>query len=170
MKIKKVYREEMPALRLIGIPYSEDEIREKGGFPWLWDEWIKKKLFRKFQGMKPLEGFEKAMIGGRCHEGKFTYWIGMFFPLETDAPEGFQQIDLPKGDLGTCWVYGEDTFEAPDLHGEDVHRQCMEKLRDKGMKPLEDYWIFERYHTPRFTEPDEKGNVIMDYCMYVERE
>ncbi len=167
MEIKKVYREKVPKIRLIGLPYSEEEILEKGGFPWLWDEWIKKKRFNRFQGMKPLDGFEEAMIGGRHLEGEFVYWIGMFFPEGTAVPDGFKSVDIPKGDLGTCWVYGKDSFEAPDLHGEEVHQECIKSLEERGMVPVSDYWIFERYHTPRFTKPDAKGNVIMDYCVYL---
>lgn len=40
----------------------------------------------------------------------------------------------------------------------------------KGLKPVKEYWIFERYHTPRFTKPDENGYVIMDYCIYVDKD
>ncbi len=29
------------------------------------------------------------------------------------------------------------------------------------------FWFFERYQCPRFTTPDEKGNVILDMCYFV---
>ena len=28
-------------------------------------------------------------------------------------------------------------------------------------------WFLERYNCPRYTVPDEKGNVILDYCAYL---
>ncbi len=28
-------------------------------------------------------------------------------------------------------------------------------------------WFFERYGCPRFTAPDEKGNIILDICYFL---
>ena len=39
----------------------------------------------------------------------------------------------------------------------------LEAIRAKGMTRFEDNWCFERYQCPRFTAPDENGNVILDY-------
>ena len=36
---------------------------------------------------------------------------------------------------------------------------------DKGA-----FWFFERYQCPRFTTPDEFGNVILDTCYFIKRD
>ena len=49
--------------------------------------------------------------------------------------------------------------------------KCWTKLNEDGYKVIADdegaCWFFERYGCPRFTTPDEKGNVILDICYYV---
>ena len=44
-------------------------------------------------------------------------------------------------------------------------------MKKQGMEIISDeagaYWFFERYTCPRFTTPDEDGNVILDICQYV---
>ena len=43
-----------------------------------------------------------------------------------------------------------------------------EKEKNNERKRKEDDWCFERYNCPRFTTPDEKGNVILDYGISIE--
>lgn len=45
----------------------------------------------------------------------------------------------------------------------DPHNMCLEELKTHGFLRKEDDWCFERYNCPRFTTPDENGNVILDY-------
>jgi hypothetical protein len=48
---------------------------------------------------------------------------------------------------------------------------CMKKLAKEGYSFLPDengfQWLFERYGRLRYTNPDEKGNIILDICFYV---
>ncbi|MEZ3462918.1 MAG: hypothetical protein K1W23_12410 [Lachnospiraceae bacterium] len=93
------------------------------------------------------------------------YWIGMFTPGNTEVPEGFEQIDLSKSSLGTCWIYGRED----EVHG--AVGNCWEAVRNAGMEIAADddgaVMSFENCLCPRFTTPDEKGNVILDYCYFV---
>jgi hypothetical protein len=50
----------------------------------------------------------------------------------------------------------------------ETHDMCLEELKALGYKRKEDDWCFERYNCPRFTTPDEKGNVILDYGISIE--
>jgi len=166
MKIIKVYREHMPALRLIGKRYTDADRKDEGGYAHKWKEWFDNNTANQFVGMKSLPGYEEVMIGCmRCDED-FEYWIGMFFPPETEVPEGMEYADIPKGDLGTCWIYGKES--TGELYGPEVHSQCIRLLKEEGMAPTEKGWCFERYHSTRFTECDKKGNVILDYCVYLD--
>jgi len=45
----------------------------------------------------------------------------------------------------------------------ETHNMCLDKLKILDLNRYEDHWCFERYQCPRFTSPDENGNVILDY-------
>ncbi len=140
-EITKVFKEEVPAMRFIGKRYHD-----YGG----WGEWFANGWFDTIENS--MGGTDQILAvwenGGayvgleRRKNGELLeYWIGMFTPGNTEVPEGFEQIDLSKSSLGTCWIYGRD---------------------DDGA-----VMSFENCLCPRFTTPDEKGNVILDYCYFV---
>lgn len=89
----------------------------------------------------------------------------MFTPAGTAVPDGFDCVDFPQMGLGTCWIYGNEE-EVHDTSG------CADELRKLGINLWKDsdgsVWSFENCLCPRYTTPDEKGNVIMDYCYYSE--
>jgi hypothetical protein len=89
----------------------------------------------------------------------------MFFPEGTPVPDGYAFVNIPGGEIGTCWIYGQ--ANNGELYGEYMHFQCIEKLKAAGWKIADASWFFERYVSHRFTEPDEFGKVILDYCIYL---
>lgn len=104
------------------------------------------------------------MIGAiRFKGGHFEYWIGMLMAPTDMPPAGYDAVEIPEGVLGVCWVQGPD---GPELYGMDVHEACMQKFAENHWKVAEDTWFVERY-TERFAQPDENGNVILDYCAYL---
>lgn len=164
MKIIKTFRQHVPAMRFIGKAYGEFGH---------WGDWFANGWF---------EEIERAMGGAdticrqwengggyvgleRRKEGEpFVYWIGMFTPAGTAVPEGFRSIDFPAGNLGICWLYGSEG---------DVHQTggCRGQLASQGMEVLPDadgaVWSFENCLCPRYTTPDETGNIILDYCFFI---
>lgn len=171
-EIIKVYRQSVPAMRFIGKKYGERD-RVNGGFGHLWGEWFSHGWFDVIErqiSSKLNEIYEDAdaYLGlMRWKDGEpFEYWIGMFAPEGSVAPDGFEYIDFPQSELGVCWVYGKegDLYCKEDL--------CATKLGEEGYKITSDekgaYWFFERYNCPRFTTPDTNGNVILDICHYIE--
>lgn len=98
----------------------------------------------------------------------FEYWIGMFFPEATPVPDGFMYVDIPSGNVGTCWIYGHES--SGEFYGHEAYKLCASKIEEAGWKIAEESWFFERYNCPRFTSPDEKGNVILDFCFYLKEE
>lgn len=167
-EVIKVYRETLPALRLIGKRYTDEDRSPEGGFGGKWGEWFQKGYFDSLQNMKSLPEAEGAYLGFMRCNGEFEYWIGMFFPEDTPVPEGYQYLDIPQGDVGTCWIHGyEDTGE---LYGQEAHNVCISKIEEKGWHVSENPWFLERYNCPRFTAPDEQGKVILDYCILLKDE
>jgi predicted transcriptional regulator YdeE len=171
-EITKVYRQSIPAVRFIGKRYGDGD-RVNGMFGNKWNEWWKNGWFdiiEKHIGVDASEIYEDgdAYLGlMRLKENEsFEYWIGMFLPEKSPIPDNFTHIDFTESKLGVCWVYGKE---------EDVCLQegkCAERLKKEGIKIVPDekgaLWFFERYGCPRFTSPDDKGNIILDICYFTE--
>ena len=100
----------------------------------------------------------------RKTEEPFEYWIGMFTPPDIHGPDGFLSIDFPETHLGVCWIYGEEGTTH------SITGECTQKLASEGIQIAKDdkgaVWSFENCTCPRYTTPDEKGNVILDYCYF----
>ncbi len=166
VEIIKTYRQSIPATRFIGKRYGNED-RVDGMFGAKWGEWFRNGCFDALEalipgGPKSLYEDGDAYLGMmRDGENGFEYWIGMFTPPDASVPEGYAHIDFPAGNLGVCWIYGKE--DAVYMREEE----CADRLTAAGMA-FTGPWCFERYGCPRFTEPDEKGNVILDICFYIE--
>ena len=173
VKIVKVFKEELPNLRFIGKKYCDYDRGEDGGFGNKWTLWHQTGDFNILEKLGALPENGDAYLGFMsCIDGQFSYWIGMFFPENTSIPDGFGYLDIPKGNIGTCWIYGEQNGE---LYGAEPHNMCVAKIEENNWKIRSDfgdkketYYFFEKYNCPRFTTPDENGKVILDYCFYVD--
>jgi hypothetical protein len=163
----RVYRQPVPPLRFIGKRYAAFSSEH-------WDEWFDHGWFDQLEAhMGGLDAIRRIWPDGggyvgmeRCREGEpFAYYIGLFTPPGTPVPEGFLGVDFEKGALGVCWLYGPE---------DGVHdtRPCRQALEQAGMTvvPHTDgaIWSFENCLCPRYTTPDENGNVILDYCYFVQ--
>ncbi len=102
----------------------------------------------------------------RCEGQSFAYYIGMFTPADTEIPDGFVGIDFEDTDLGTCWIYGREN---------EVHdtSKCSDALKENGLLLWKDrtgaVWSFENCLCPRYTTPDDDGNIILDYCYFIKK-
>ncbi len=153
VKILEVKREYCPAARLIGKKY------ESGAN---WGEWWENNWFSVLEESQRLPFNGDAYIGAvHIVDGMPERWIGMFFPVGTQVPEGFEFIDIEPLDYAVCYLYDKESSD--EFYTIDTHNMCLEELKTHGLKRKEDDWCFERYNCPRFTTPDEKGNVILDY-------
>ncbi|MDR1531271.1 MAG: hypothetical protein LBS62_03660 [Clostridiales bacterium] len=174
--IVKVHKEHFPALRLIGKRYTDND-RVNGAFGAKWDEWGRQDWFEKLDALNPSFEVESGPLGlmtiGAKNHDNFTYWIGLLFPPETDAPDGFDKLDLPESDVGVTWIYG--SCANGEIFGEAPHTASYNKIQEHEPGPLNEnaggdgvLVFFERYSPMRFDNPDEKGNVILDYGFYIQ--
>lgn len=158
-EVVKVMQERVPALRFIGKRYTDAD----APFGRKWGEWFREDRFGTLEALGPAPEHEGAYIGLMRSAGDFEYWIGMFFPVGTPAPEGYDFVDLPACTFATCWLYGrEDTGE---LFGDAAQKLCFSQIAKEGWKVAETPWVMERYNCPRYTDPDEHGKVILDYLI-----
>lgn len=170
-EIIKIYKEHLPRLRFVGKRYAEAD-RKGGGYAHKWAEWFANGWFADLAQLGMVKGVENGYVGlMRCDVSvcadTFEYWIGLFFPPQTDAPAGYEAIDIDEGDVGLCWIKGR---EDGGLYA--MHDACIAKFREGGMDRFRRdrenrVCFFERYNCPRFTQPDEDGKVILDYGVYL---
>lgn len=158
VKILEVKRECFPAARLIGKKYEHGPN---------WGEWWQNDWFSVLEQKERLPMNGDAYIGAvHIVDGMPEYWIGMFFPVDTEAPEGFDFVEMEALEYAVCYLY--DKEGSGDFYSMETHNMCLEELKSLGLKRKEDDWCFERYNCPRFTTPDEAGNVILDYGIAIE--
>lgn len=166
-EIIKVYKQKVPAMKFIGKKYVGCE-----GYNH-WGDWFANGWFEEIENaMGGVDNILKIWEDGGGYVGLefrkmgelLEYGIGMFAPADTEVPEGFENIEFDEGNLGVCWIYGKED----EVH--DVSR-CLEYIVNNGMELATNEngmaVQFENGLCPRFTTPDEKGNVILDYCFYV---
>jgi len=164
-QIIKTFKEEIPNLRFIGKKYPN--------FGPMWGEWFAGGWFDTVEtAMGGVDNIKSIWENGGGYVGlerradgqPFEYWIGMFAPADTTVPKGFEHIDFSDVNLGTCGIYGKE---------KEVHntKACKGAVLDAGLELWTDnnggVWSFENCTCPRYTTPDEQGNIIMDYCYFV---
>ncbi len=158
VKIIDIKTESSPACRLIGRKYDSSPN---------WGEWWENNWFAALEGMPSLPINGDAYIGAvHIVDGTPEYWIGMLFPCDTSVPVGFEYVDIEPLDYAVCYLYAKEG--SGDFYTMETHEMCLAQLNGHGMKRKEDDWCFERYNCPRFTSPDEHGNVILDYLISIE--
>ena len=171
-EIIRTFPDPAPAMRFIGKRYP--------GYGSWWGEWFANGWFDAVENAMGGPDRIKAIWengGGYCGLERRVgseltdYWIGMFTPAGTKVPDGFECVDFPGGNIGTCWLRGKED-EVHDTSG------FFPALDKAGIKPKKDaavtdghsgaVWIFENGLCPRFTTPDVNGNVILDWCCFAE--
>ena len=157
--VAEIRRENWPAARLIGRRYEAAPE---------WNEWWQNNWFSTLEKNEPLSINGDAYLGAaRVTNGKSEHWIGMLFPAGTSVPAGFEAVDLEPMDCAVCYLYGKP--DSADFYTAAARQLCLEAIQTQGYKPRENDWCFERYQCPRFTTPDENGNVILDYVLSIEK-
>ncbi len=63
--------------------------------------------------------------------------IGMFFPVDTKVPAGFEFADMEPLEYVVCYL--SDKENSGDFYTMDPHNMCLEKLRSLGLKRKEDW-------------------------------
>ena len=168
-EIIKVYKQAVPAMRFIGINCGSGKHPDWGK---AWGSDVFGKIERASGGENKSHSLYEdanAYIGlyyRNSETGKYDGWVGMFVPVGTEVPESLECMDFAEQNLGVCWIYGK----KDDVY--DLISQCPEKIKSAGMeiktnKNGKFICQFERDLCPRFTTPDEKGNIILDYCYFV---
>ena len=161
--IKKVYKQELPALRFIGKKCVETS--EKVNVLNLLDNWQLNGWFDDIE--KQFSNNLKTLFDGgdayinlvrKKEGGNFEHWMGMFMPVETEVPQGYEAVDFPKMTICVCNVYGKRDEIA------DYEKECRNKLTEEGFPCENAQWYFRRFSWRRFFEIDVYRKRLLDYC------
>jgi predicted transcriptional regulator YdeE len=151
--IKKVYKQELPALRFIGRKYIE--ISEKANVLNLLDNWQLKGWFDAIEKQSAID-YKTLFEGGEAYvnlvrkkDSSFEHWMGMFVPEGTEVPQGYEAVDFPKMTICVIRVYGK--------RDEIVNMQ-------EGFVPKNAPWYCRRFNWHWFFKEDEYGKRLLDYC------
>lgn len=107
--------------------------------------------------------FEDAYVGFMADwdkvDGNFVYVVGMLLKEGFILPEGFVARELPSQSVAIGWIQGKDTADvcAP------AHELTEKALTEQGYTSQGMAWCMEYYGCPRFTTPNENGEIILDY-------
>jgi len=182
IEIKKVFKKHLPSVRFIGKMYT-DKDRVNGSFGKYWCDWHENGWLKELKKLPQIDNIDIdafGLMGIQYKDGvhqNFQYWIGMMLPENTVVPVGFSYVDIPEGDVGICWIYGSD--DTKEIYGENAHNLCMENLfgkldgwykrirNDFKGKDTDWCWFFEGYNDSRMSNKDDKGNVLLDYGIYI---
>ena len=164
----KTYRVRIPAVKFIGRCYHEED-KKDGIFGWLWGKWFAEGLFAPIEALQEAPDFVEdgdayCGLSRILRDGSYEYWIGMLVPETAGVPDGYECLPIPACDAIVNWVYGKE----PDVY----FHCCLQEMEALGY-----HWdadtsgerlMMERYACPRFTKPDEKGNLILDLVYFTD--
>ena len=171
MQITNMYYARMPAFRLIGKRYTSADLDAEMMLGDRFNEWFQNDWFNLLFSLGGLPGHEHTALCAYENKGTMAWWIGVFAPDNTPAPEGFTFVDFPAGIAGMCWMRGYK--HTGEIYSNVSFDKCKKKLLDAGNTFRTDFngeicqWSFQRYDNTRFFVPDSDGKVIMDYGVYL---
>lgn len=164
MKILETRLEAYPNVKLTGKRYTDADRDGFGSFAAKWSEWFQNDWFSQLSG-GGIEKISDDYVGvERCGPDGYEYWIGVLMAPSDPVPTGFEAVEILAGDVAVAFVYGR---EGPDIYGWEPYQACLAAWADRGWFPEKTAWSMERYNCPRFTQPDDQGNVILDYCVWL---
>lgn len=170
MEVVKTYKESQPDVRLIGKRYTNEDRDTSGTFGRYWQQCFQEGWPNILKQCKGIPGVSDDMVGAMRMTGNsgdgFEYWVGVFLAPDAEAPAGFESVDIPAGEVGVCWLHGNE--KNGELYGQAASDLSMAALAEKGWTFSGKGWFFERYNYPRFTEPDKNGEVILDICAFLD--
>nr|WP_319540440.1 effector binding domain-containing protein [uncultured Methanospirillum sp.] len=156
---------EFPEVYVLGkqITVPVPNTPETNPIPKFWEECFSDDIFEHLMEHKEYL-FNDAYVGWMSdyseENGIFTYICGMLVKSDlTIQVDGFVSRTIEPATVGIGWIQGTSTPEVCFA----AHSLMEKALTDIGYSCKNPVWCMEVYNCPRFTQPDENGNIILDY-------
>lgn len=164
-KLIKFEVKQLPKIYLVGKELRYDmEVHMKGDnrIPAFWEKCFAENIFSTLEKQSDYvydTAYVGVMIDWDKGDGNFSYICGMLFKEGIPAPEGFVLREIAAGKVGLSWIKGKDTADVCS----NAHVLTEQAIKDAGFPYDKIKWCMELYNCPRFTTPDENGEIILDY-------
>lgn len=161
---------ELPKLYVVGreLRYSMEALM--GGdnrIPALWSTCFTDDTFSKLENQNELV-FDASYVGVMTDwdkgDGDFSYICGMLMKEGVTVPNGYTAHEIEATRVAIAQIKGSDTADVCS----NAHELTEKKLKDEGHSCDKMKWSMEFYNCPRYTEPDENGEIILDYYIPIE--
>jgi predicted transcriptional regulator YdeE len=169
-KVVKFEIKELPQLCVIGkeISVKMSELGTSNPIPAFWEKCMSENIFETLEKIFDENIYDHGYVGfsKMLNEDEFIYVCGILMKPDTKAPEGFVKHDIESFTAGIGWIQGP----YPDIFKVE-HILTEEAVKNAGYKyDITKDFSFELYNCPRYTNPDENGNRILDYYMPIAEE
>ncbi len=141
----------------------QSQIDSENPVPAFWDVCFGDGTFAKLESMKDwvlcpdYVGFMTDWQGG---DGKFTYIVGMMMKHGCPLPdESFVSRTVNPSTAAVGFIQGISTQDVCM----NAHALTQHAMEERGCSAEGAAWCMELYNCPRFTTPDEQGQIILDY-------
>lgn len=163
-KLVKLEVVELPSLLVVGKELHLPGNMDVNPIPEFWQQCFAHGTFAVLEALDEylVERDYVGWIGD--WDGEYFYYIcGMLLKPGAPVPEGFVQRELPPTKVAVAWIQGPEEEVIPYAHSITVQAAEQQGYSyDQGPN-----WSLELYNCPRYTEPNEQGEVILDYYLPV---
>jgi len=160
----------LPKVKLVGkeIRYNmEAHMKGNNRLPAFWERCFNEEIFQTLEAQTEFiydSAYVGVMIDWDKGDGDFSYIVGMLMKDGVCVPDGYYVKDIEETDVAIGWIKGKNTDDVCST----AHAQTEQALREMGGNCSEMKWCMELYNCPRFTTPDENGEIILDYYIPVD--
>lgn len=164
-KLIKFEVDKLPKLYLVGkeLRYNMEALMKGDNrIPAFWDKCFTDEVFSTLEKQSEFifnNAYVGVMMDWDMGDGDFSYICGMLFNEGVTAPEGFVLREIEATKVGIGWIKGKDTADVCS----NAHVLTEQEIKDVGLCTGKMKWCMELYNCPRFTTPDENGEIILDY-------
>ncbi|MBL4935063.1 GyrI-like domain-containing protein [Clostridium sp. YIM B02515] len=166
----KLEVKKLPRLKLIGkeLRYNM-EVHMKGDnrIPSFWDKCFADNTFSPLENQPDFvydNSYVGVMLDWDKGDGDFSYIVAMLMKDGVSVPDGYFCRDIEETDVAIGWIKGKNTADVCSI----AHSLTEQALKKKGYKCDKMKWFTELYNCPRFTTPDENGDIILDYYIPID--
>ena len=164
-KLVKFDIRDMPDILLVGkdIRHSmAEQMKGNNPLPGFWDKCFTEDVFKALEAQANYV-FDDAYVGVMADwatgDGCFSYIVGMLMKPGAQVPSGYICRELKAEKVGIGWIQGKDVSDVCS----NAHELTEQRLKSDGHSCANMAWCMELYNCPRFTTPDENGEIILDY-------
>ncbi len=156
---------ELPNLCVIGkeLRYSmEAHMKGDNRIGPFWDKCFSENIFETLEKQSDFifdSSYVGIMLDWDKGDGDFSYICGMLFKEGASVPEGYVMKEIEATKSALSWIQGKNEIDVCM----SAHNLTEQAIKEKGLNSEAMSWCMELYNCPRFTTPDENGDIILDY-------